>query len=198
MSTEYLHYIDTQQRGGAEKYHGAIATGYDAKREQSPKWTIEQAHIEDMLSDLQKGDWVLDAPCGTGRFLPYCQGRGLIYRGLDRSDDMLAQAKAKVTNPQQAMFATGDVRALPLEAKSVDAVINCRITRWLSPEDCQQMLRESQRVARKKIISTWRVRNHPHARSYELIQGALDGWKIHRDEAGADLDYRVIELRPCS
>lgn len=198
MSTEYLHYIDTRaQQGGAEKYHGAIAQGYDAKREQSPKWTIEQAHIEDMLSDLPKGNWVLDAPCGTGRFLPYCQSNGLIYRGLDRSDDMLAQAKAKVTDPQKAMFAVGDVRKLPLEDKSVDAVINCRITRWLSPEDCQVMLRESQRVARKKIIQTWRVRNHPHARSYELLQGALDGWRIHRDEAGADLDYRVIELRPC-
>jgi ubiquinone/menaquinone biosynthesis C-methylase UbiE len=200
LSTEYLHYIDTQsppQQGGAEKYHGAIATGYDAKREQSPKWTIEQAHIEDMLSDLTKGDWVLDAPCGTGRFLPFCQTKGLIYLGLDRSQDMLNQAAQKVTNPQAAMFACGDVRKVQRTDKSVDAVINCRITRWLSPDDCVAMLKESQRVARKKIIQTWRVRNHPHARSYDLLNSALDGWKIHRDEAGADLDYRIIELRPC-
>lgn len=200
MSIEYLHYIDTQQppnMSGAEKYHGAIAQGYDKKREDSDKWKIEQRIIEDMLSGLMSGDWVLDAPCGTGRFLPFCQNKNLIYLGLDRSQDMLNEAAKKVTKPQKAMFALGDVRKVPRDDKSVDAVINCRVTRWLSPEDCQAMLRESQRVARKKIISTWRVRNHVHARSYELINGALDGWKISRDEAGSDMDYRIIELTPC-
>jgi ubiquinone/menaquinone biosynthesis C-methylase UbiE len=198
LSTEYLHYIETQKAPpqGAEKYHGAVADGYDAKREQSPKWTIEQAHIEDMLQDLEKGDWVLDAPCGTGRFIPAARKKGLIYLGVDRSQDMIRQAMQKMTDPSSTMFTVGDVRQLPRADKSVDAVISCRISRWLEPADCQKMLRESQRVARKKIISTWRVRNHPHARSYELIQGALDGWKIHRDEAGSDLDYRIIELRP--
>lgn len=198
LSIEFLHYIDTQHPPqGAEKYHGVIAQGYDAKREQAPKWTIEQAHIEDMLSDLMKGDWVLDIPCGTGRFIPFCQTKGLIYVGMDRSEDMLQQAAQKITNPQKATLSLGDVRKLTREYKSIDAVINCRISRWLSPDECQMMLRESQRVARKKIISTWRVRNHPHARSYDLINGALDGWKIHRDEAGSDLDYRIIEFRPC-
>lgn len=196
MSTEYMHYIDTRGHG-AEKYHGAIATGYDAKREQSPKWVIEQKHIEDMLSDLMRGDWVLDAPCGTGRFIPYCQNKGLIYLGLDRSADMLNQAKTKVTNPQSAMFAVGDVRQIPREDKSVDAAIMCRLTRWLEPADCVIAMSELQRVARKKIISTWRVRNHPHARSYDLLNSALNGWKIHRDEAGADENYRIIEIRPC-
>jgi ubiquinone/menaquinone biosynthesis C-methylase UbiE len=197
LSTEYLHYIETKKAPpqGAEKYHGEVAAGYDAKREQSPKWTIEQAHIEDMLQDLKKGDWVLDAPCGTGRFIAAAKKKGLIYLGVDRSEDMIKQAVQKASG-QGVMFTVGDVRQLPREDKSVDAVINCRISRWLEPDDCQKMLRESQRVARKKIISTWRVRNHPHARSYELIQGALDGWKIHRDEAGSDLDYRIIELRP--
>ena len=43
---------------------------------------------------------------------------------------------------------------------------------------------------------TARVANHEHARGYDLITGALDGWRIHRDEAGAEPDYRIIELRP--
>lgn len=152
-----------------------------------------------MLDDLPSGSWVLDCPTGTGRFLRAYHDRGLLYHAVDISEDMLKQAALKVVDPNKARFHIGDVRALDfLEDKSVDAAVMCRLTRWLSPDDCQQALRELQRVSRRKIISTWRVANHPHARSYELIKGALDGWEIHRDEQGADPDYRIIELRPCS
>jgi hypothetical protein len=54
-----------------------------------------------------------------------------------------------------------------------------------------------QRVARKRIIFTARVRDHPHARSYDMINGLLNGWKITRDEGLPDDDaYRVIMLEP--
>lgn len=193
-----MEYISTQPpREGADKYFGNVAASYDARRMQAPKWTIEQGHIEDMLSDLKQGNWVLDIPCGTGRFFEFYAKKGFIFHGMDKSEDMLKQAAMKVVDPHQARLHVGDVRALPLEDKSVDASVMCRLTRWLSPDDCQVALKELQRVSRQKIISTWRVRNHPHARSYELLNGALDGWKIHRDETGADLDYRIIELRPC-
>ena len=182
--------------GGAAKYHGAIAQGYDQKREESPKWQIEQKVIEGWLADLPMGDWVLDCPAGTGRFIPYCQKRGLIYVGVDRSLDMLKQAACKVTNPQSVQLHVADIRALPREDKSIDAALMVRLTRWLEPPDCVLALRELQRVARKKIISTWRVRNHQHARSYDLIKSALSGWKIARDEPGVDMDYRIIEMVP--
>jgi ubiquinone/menaquinone biosynthesis C-methylase UbiE len=193
-----MEYLPTAPRQGADKYHGAIASGYDAKRDQSPKWTIEQNHIEDMLSDLPTGSWVLDVPCGTGRFFKFYHDRGLLFVGVDRSEDMLTQAGHKVIDFQKARLHVGDVRKLAaLADKSVDAVVMCRLTRWLSPNDCVLALKELQRVSRQKIISTWRVRNHPHARSYDLIKSALDGWAIHRDEQGSDPDYRIIELRPC-
>jgi ubiquinone/menaquinone biosynthesis C-methylase UbiE len=181
---------------GADKYYGPVASGYDAKRTADPKWTIEQAHIESMLDEIPSGDWVVDVPCGTGRFFSYYAKRGLLFHGVDRSVDMLKQAAYKVVDQQKARLHHGDVRALPLADKSVDAAVMCRLTRWLSPDDCQIALRELQRVARKRIIFTARVRNHIHARSYELINGALDGWKIARDETGADLDYRIIALEP--
>ena len=70
---QLMQYLDTPQvtQGGAEKYVGQVAQGYDAKREQSPKWQIEQRVIEDMLSDLPAESVVLDCPVGTGRFLPF-------------------------------------------------------------------------------------------------------------------------------
>lgn len=192
-----MEYLPAQApRQGADKYYGNVASGYDVKREQDPKWIIEQKHIEDMLNGLMPGSWVLDIPCGTGRFFSFYAKKGFIIRGVDKSADMLQQAATKVIDPQKARLEVGDIRALTLDDKSVDASVACRITRWLSPEECVKALKELQRVTRQRIIFTARVRNHPHARSYDLINSALDGWKIHRDETGADLDYRIIELRP--
>lgn len=194
---EYISSASPAEQNGPRKFHGAIAKNYDAKREQSPKWLIEQGHIEDMLSDLPAGDWVLDCPAGTGRFFQFYHDKGLLFHAVDLSHDMLVEAAQKVVDPNKAKLHVGDIRNLGnLADKSVDASVMCRLTRWLSPDDCVLALKELQRVTRKKIVSTWRVRNHPHARSYELINSALDGWKIHRDEAGADMDYRIIEMRP--
>ena len=68
MTASLMEYIPTQRpMEGAGKYYGAVASGYDAKRIENPKWQIEQAAIESMLDDLPKGSWVLDVPCGTGR-----------------------------------------------------------------------------------------------------------------------------------
>jgi Methylase involved in ubiquinone/menaquinone biosynthesis len=200
---------------GAAKYVGQVAEGYDAKREQSPKWQLEQRIIEVMLSDLGAGASVLDCPVGTGRFLKFYAGKGLEFIGADISGDMLVQSALKLVPenhvaawvaacnkanqimpfrvPGKGVLTIGDIRQIGLPDKSVDAAVACRITRWLSPDDCQKMFRELQRVCRKRIIWTARVANHVHARSIDLFESALaPGWKIIRNEAGVDMDYRVI------
>lgn len=200
---EYLPPASQQQpqaqMHGAGKYHGAIATGYDAKRESDPKWIIEQKIITGMLDDLPPETIVFDCPVGTGRFLPFYIEKGFHFIGMDMSLDMLMEAGRKV-EPLKAQAVgelhQGDVRDTKLADKSVDAVVNCRITRWLSPSDCQVMLKEMQRIARQRIIWTARVANHPHARTVELFEEALEGWAIVRNEPGVDLDYRIIQARP--
>jgi SAM-dependent methyltransferase len=212
---EYLPPVGSQpqqpapQQGGALKYTGAVATGYDAKREQSPKWIIEQGIIEGFLDDLPVGTWVLDVPCGTGRFFDTYARKGFICRAMDVSADMIAQATRKVQNPTamigdvaQFGFRHGDMfKELPkLPPKCMDATVNCRITRWImgehGPAGVQEMLRQMQRIARQRVIFTARVKDHPFAVGYPIIEGALDGWKIARDEAGSEPAYRIIELRP--
>lgn len=198
MSVELMQYLPSPaDAGGARKYEGAVAQNYDAKREQSDKWHFEQAAVEDMLDDLPKGSWVLDVPCGTGRFFELYHRKGFLFRAVDASADMLQIAGTKVLDPMKARLAQGDVRGLPIHDKSICASVMCRLTRWLSPEDCQVALKELQRVSRKKIIFTARVANHPHARPIELFQEALDGWKIAR-MVGSQQDpaYRVIMLEP--
>jgi ubiquinone/menaquinone biosynthesis C-methylase UbiE len=196
---QYLPPVQHQPQplSGADKYHGPIAAGYDAKREADPKWQLEQVIIEGMLGELPDGATVLDAPCGTGRFFDYYAKRGFSVYGLDKSADMLNQATKKVSPGGKFQLAQGNVLSVPLRDKSVDATVNCRITRWLSPEECQRMVRQMQRVAKQKIIFTARVANHKHARTLDLFEAALDGWRIAKNEVGIDMDYRVLELSPC-
>lgn len=203
------------QPTGASKYVGDVAKGYDAKRENTPKHIAEQNEVETFLSDLPAGTWVLDAPCGTGRFFPFYASKGFIVRGLDASADMVNEAKKKISNPNamvgdvaQWMFALGDVRNTKLPGKVVDVAVNVRITRWLmgdikdgvvvrrTPEWVVETLKDMQRVARQRIVLTARVRDHQLACTYDIINSALDGWRIHRDSEGYEPAYRILELRP--
>jgi ubiquinone/menaquinone biosynthesis C-methylase UbiE len=196
VSVALMQYLPGENEAGARKYLGDVATGYDKKREDSDKWKIEQRIVEDMLSDLPAGSSVLDCPCGTGRFFKFYHDKGFQILGADLSADMLQVATTKVVDPMMAQFAQCDVRQLPIDDKAVDAAVMVRLTRWLSPEDCQQALRELQRVAKQKIVFTARVANHQAARPIELFEAVLDGWKISRNEAGYAPEYRIVELTP--
>jgi ubiquinone/menaquinone biosynthesis C-methylase UbiE len=205
---------------GADKYYGQIASNYDAKREKDEKWIVEQRIITDMLSDLPPETIVLDCPVGTGRFLEFYLEKGFNFIGMDLSGDMLIQSALKLgaqpddlqqwvtlckerggvipirIDGDRGQLGQGDVRSTGLPDKSVDAVVMCRLTRWLSPTDCQVAMRELQRIARSRIIWTARVANHPHARTRALFEQALDGWEITHAEPGYVLDYIVFQARP--
>lgn len=217
---EYLPPVSQPQgvpAHGADKYYGPIASGYDAKREKDEKWIVEQKIITDMLSDLPAGTTVLDCPVGTGRFLEFYRERGFKFLGIDLSGDMLVQSALKcgaspedlqqwiamskqagaiipvTIDTDKGELCQGDVRNTGLPDKCVDAAINCRISRWLAPGDCQVMFKEMQRVSRKHVIWTARVANHAHARTRELFESVLQpGWSITDDVAGYCTDYRIL------
>ncbi|MFW5926418.1 MAG: methyltransferase domain-containing protein [Wenzhouxiangella sp.] len=178
------------------------AEGYDVKREQSPKWIAEQKIVEEMLSDLPERSVVLDIPCGTGRFLDFYHKRRLRVIGMDASADMIAQATKKVPEPlamldgkAQFSFRQGDVRDIKLPVDSVDAAVMVRMTRWLSPDDCQKAFRELQHVARDRIILTARIEHERPdlARPVSMFSAAQQpGWLLTRDEPAGDETYRVL------
>lgn len=186
---------------GADKYHGAIAAGYDAKREASPKWVLEQAIIEGWLGDLKSGTKIIDVPAGTGRFFDAYQRIGALVVAIDRSEDMLRQAAQKVRDRGTFQFGTGDITNMNrIPDKTFDAAVSVRVTRWVigeyGPDGIVAMLRELQRVTKDKIILTARIANHPYAVTIDLIESALQGWRIGRNVVGADMDYRILMLEP--
>lgn len=191
--------MEPQKPWAAVKYTGAVAAGYDAKREQSAKWLAEDRIVRDMLDDMPVGTTVLDVPVGTGRFIPFYEERGFEVVGLDVQDDMLCEARKKVRSTG-VMLAKGNVLDLPhvggmtMRTGGVDVALMIRLSRWLEPDDCRKAMAGLAQVARKRIIFTARVRNHPYARPLELF--AVPGWKVTRDEPADGEDYRVVMMEP--
>lgn len=179
---------------GAGKYHGEVAEDYDAKREDSPKWKVEQRIIEDMLSDLPSGDWVLDCPVGTGRFIPFYESKDFQVIGMDMSGDMLDKAREKVTKPNKIRLVPGNVLKTDRGDDTVDASVMVRLTRWLSPDECRQAIRELARVTRKRIIFTTRIRHRIGELSRPLDLFEVPGWHVARDEQGHEPDYRIVMM----
>lgn len=193
-------YIDKEHDGSADwatrKYHGAVATGYNAKRENSPKWIAEDKIIKGILSDLPESTKVLDIPTGTGRFLPYMVEKKFQVYAVDVSEDMLKEAHK--VGGDKVNYRVGNV--LQLESDSTDVVdvsLMIRLTRWLSHDDRHKALVGLQNVTKSRIVFTARVANHPHAYEYKDIKKSLYGWKISQDhQVGDDENYRVIVLEP--
>jgi ubiquinone/menaquinone biosynthesis C-methylase UbiE len=199
--TGRMVYYDRQ--GGRDKYHGQVATGYDDKRQNDPKWTIEQQIIENML--LEAGQTVFDCPVGTGRFIPCYERLGLKWTGMDKSTAMLDQAKAKATKEGGALFC-GDIldtasMAGIFQERQFDTAVMCRLTRWLDGSvmgsaeiECRTAIQNLARIA-NKIIFTIRI-DHPRKdiiRPLEWFQ--MDGWEVSRNEEGVDPTYRIVEMR---
>lgn len=200
MNPNLMQYIEygQPQGSGPRKYQGPVATGYDAKRQESPKWHAEHKAIEAYLSDLPAGATVVDVPVGTGRFIPLYEDMKLKWRGFDVSADMLGEAARKVTIPDLNLcLEQRPVWDLPLADKSVDAVVMCRLTRWLTPAERTAAMRELTRVARDAVIFTARVADHPHAYPYEAIKADLgEDWAIRDDVSADGPNYCVIRAVP--
>ena len=78
---------------------------------------LEQATVLGLLPAVQ-GLTVLDVGCGTGRYLRELESRGATAFGMDRSTPMLERARR-----QSARLARADVRALPIDAMTIDLAI---------------------------------------------------------------------------
>ena len=86
-------------------------------RPHNPLMQIEHQHVLSLLPAVS-GLTVLDAGCGSGRYLQALRERGANAIGVDLSAAMLARAKQAI-----ARVARADLRALPVDARSIDLVV---------------------------------------------------------------------------
>jgi ubiquinone/menaquinone biosynthesis C-methylase UbiE len=190
--------ISDRARHTAAKYRGDTARGYEDRRAGQPKWAAEQAAVDGMLMSFPAGTTVLDIPVGTGRFLPLYALRGFKVTGIDISDDMIAQARAK--GPVDGVeIRRGDIFSIDIPDASVDLVLAIRIMNLIDASDMVRALGELQRVARGSIIFNIRIwapgTRWRHPQKMQDVQLALKpGWRIVEDVELHEPDFRMIRL----
>jgi malonyl-CoA O-methyltransferase len=88
----------------------------------NPFMRAEERAMLGLLSDDLGGKRVLDVGCGSGRYLLHARQRGAVTLGVDRSEEMLAQARA-----QSLQVLRGAVTRVPVSDAWADVVV-CALT----------------------------------------------------------------------
>ena len=88
-----------EMRRDCEEQYDRESTLYDEQGGVYSNITHQQ-FIREFLSFLPANRKLLDAPCGTGRYLPFLLEKGHSLVGIDQSHGMLERAKAKFPTVQ--------------------------------------------------------------------------------------------------
>ena len=99
------------------------AAQYDAKH----AFVYEKAKGLVELLAPQAGERILDLGCGTGALTAEIAARGVEVLGVDRSDEMISQARRKFP---ALKFEAGDARELRFNAE-FDAVFSNAVLHWI-------------------------------------------------------------------
>jgi malonyl-CoA O-methyltransferase len=165
MTNEPLTDISTRE--GYDRW----APGYDAY--DNPLIALEQPHVRTRIGD-PSGLEVLDVGCGTGRHALWMAEHGATVTGVDFSDGMLEQLRAK-PNANVRVIEHDLTQGLPLPDASVDLVTCCLVLEHVS--SLEAVFAEMARVCRpggRVIISDFHpemLRRGYHARFREAPEG---------------------------
>ena len=78
--------------------------------------------VKNYLNNISKDKIVLDAGCGTGKFLNIIESNSKEYIGIDLSDKQLEKARLKSNN--NSRFICSNLSNIPLEDKSIDLIVS--------------------------------------------------------------------------
>ncbi len=137
-------------------YKGEQAKDYDQRRTGTAlrrlEWNRERSLLKEfVVTRLQGNATILDAPAGTGRFLPMLQQLGHCVTGMDISGDMLNLAKDRLQK-EDASLVLGDCELLPFKNEAFDYVVSIRCMGHMPPKARIKVLQEFKRVSKKGLI----------------------------------------------
>jgi len=121
--------------------YAAWAATYDA--DPNPQTALEFAPVLRAL-DAQRGERVLDAACGTGRYSVHLHDAGIEVTGCDFSAEMLAVARKRL--PQVELVEADLDDPLPFADERFDAVLCAQALKHLP--NAEAPMREFARVIR--------------------------------------------------
>jgi cytosine/adenosine deaminase-related metal-dependent hydrolase/ubiquinone/menaquinone biosynthesis C-methylase UbiE len=139
--TKVPHSVSTSEVSPRDGYR-LVSSAYDA--ELNPILVLEQRFLEQLLPPI-KGLDVVDAGCGTGRWLARLterQPRSLL--GVDFSAEMLLQAKRKLRGAAKLVLA--DCNNIPFPRFSADLILASFVAGYL--EDLDAFAQQARRLLR--------------------------------------------------
>ncbi len=138
------------------KYSGDKAATYDSQRSASwlSRWRRrrELDLLRAVLPPATPGAKILDAPVGTGRFIPTLRELGYEVTGVDISLDMLEQARASHSADGVRLVQADCAALIGFKDNEFDYVVSLRFMGHLPPPVRLQVLKEFGRVASKGIV----------------------------------------------
>ena len=174
-----------------------IASRYDELRPVDDNWWDVYALVERVAG--LGGRRVLDVGCGTGRLsVALAERAGAEVWGIDRSPEMLAQAKAKA--PPGVDFRVAQAEALPFDDGAFE-----RVVFWLAAHlfDRPRAFAEARRVLEPRGLAVVVTFDHAHFDAYWLNRFLPSLERIDRGRfpAAHDLErefreagFRKVEL----
>ena len=126
-------------------------------------------------ADVQTGDRVLDAACGTGNALLAAAARGAWVSGIDLAPRLVEVARERAARAGvEADLRVGDATALPFDDRVFDAAISVFGVIFAAP--AQDVARELLRVVRpggRIVVTAWFAEGPIHEAS-QLARRAID------------------------
>lgn len=166
-------------------YYGAKASTYDHGRGTEDRWLRENAAVASFMRGVSGS--VLDIPVGTGRFLHLYRGLGLSVIGMDVSEEMMRQARAK---DPTAVLCYGDIMKIGMSDQAVDTAVCIRLLSLITEFEMAAAMRELARVTRDRLIISLRIG--------PTIQRKNRSWRHRTGEFGriiAALGFRITAQR---
>lgn len=131
-----------------KKYYQTSAASYDVKHMHADDEHFRSLDIIDKTCRDLKVRTVLDVGCGTGRGVRYLLDKGYDAQGVDPSEDLLAQARAKGIAPDRLVRSDGE--RLPYADASFDAVVEFGVLHHVRHPE--RLVGEMLRVSRTAVF----------------------------------------------
>ena len=136
-----------------------------------------------LISEIKKGDKVLDIGCGNALMLPFILDKGAYYAGIDISEKLIKIASEKYTEEikqGKAELVVGQAANLPFKDNEFDFVISFAVLHHIpSKELREKFFREIKRVSKpnaKIKITVWNLLSDWANKRFN-IKGQLAGKK---------------------
>ncbi len=128
-----------------------------------------ESKVAEYLNSISKNKVVLDAGCGTGKFLKVLENNAKEYIGIDLSNDQLSKAKIKSTN-KRSKFICSNLSKIPLDDGSIDLIISSWVLGTITDiEERNNVVCELKRILKSNGIIIL-VENSENS-EFEIIRG---------------------------